>query len=204
MPALSVSVDGQELATVNTSGLTMLAFHLFGNRSNAELALLDMNGGCYGAEKKSHLIWISNRRLEAGQAVVVSLVADAPTSHAGKTIDQLFPDEAPCEKTDFTPSAAMFDELRKREMLRDGYAFSLASPAGPLYAGRTEGEEDQFGLNVVWTALHRPDSARFSLGTTTLENVRTRSPSRQHVHDWLRIGDSLRFEVWPSAAQEPG
>lgn len=196
MPALFVSVDGQHLATVAVDDNAMIALHLYGNRSHENFAVLDMHGGRYGeGQPQCHLIWIAEWKLGPGQVVVVAFVADAPTSHKGKTIAELYPDEPQAEKTDFTITDSAFEALSARPLLRDGYAFTLASSAGAEVSGRTEGDEVSFGLSVTWTAQHRPDSARYSLGTSTLKDVRAPLPARSHALGCLQIGDSLRFEV---------
>lgn len=196
MPALFVSVDGQHVATVAADDNTMISLHVYGNRSHEQFAVLDMHGGRYGeGQSQCHLIWIDEWQLKPGQVVVVACVADAPTSDKGKTIDELYPDEPQAGKVDFTMTDSTFDALSARPLLRDGYAFTLAPSAGTEVSGRTEGDEVSFAMRVMWTAQHRPDSARYSLGTTTLANVRARSPARSHALGWLEIGDSLRFEV---------
>lgn len=201
MPALCVSVNGQHLATVAFDDNTMIAVNLFGSRSHEEFAVLDMHGGRYGEGQPRHLIWIAERRLEPGQVVEVALVPDAPTSHEGKTIDELYPANgvAESEETDFTMTDAIFEALSARPMLRDGYEFKLAPSASAEVSGRTEGAEVSFSLSVMWNDQHRPDNARYSLGTNTLDNMRTRSLARSHAKNWLQIGDTLRFQLWAAA-----
>lgn len=199
MPALSVSVDGGELATVAINDVTMLNAGLAGQRWDQELASLRMDGGNYDAQdSQPYRIWINEVPITAGQVITVSSVADMPTRHAGKTIAELLPDEPPCEQTDFTPTSAMFEELSRRPMLRDGYGFKLTTSQGIEYSGHTEAGEYGFVLRVMWTSLHRPECARFSVSTNTVEQMRTRTPAREHVKGELFLGQSLRFQVWPT------
>ena len=199
MTALSVSVDGKELVTVAISDVTMLCVGLVGQRWEDALATLDMNGGDYaGTDSEPYRTWINRIRLEPGQVVTVACVADTPTSHAGKTFAELFPDEPRCERTDFTPTAAEFDEMNSRPMLRDGYAFKLTTSQGIEYSAQTEAGEYGFALRIMWTSLHRPECARFSVSTNTVEQMQTRTPAREHVKGELFLGQSLRFEVWPN------
>lgn len=51
MPALSVSVDGEHLATVATSDVTMVGFRLHGSRWDEQFAILDLDGGNYAGTK---------------------------------------------------------------------------------------------------------------------------------------------------------
>lgn len=114
------------------------------------------------------------------------------------TTAELFPGEPPCEQTDFTLTAAMFDELNRRPMLRDGYAFKLTTSRGVEYSGHTEADEYGFTLRVMWTSLYRPECAHFSVSTNTLEQLQARTPARERVKGELFLGQSLRFQVWPS------
>jgi hypothetical protein len=198
MPALSVSVDGEELATVATDGLSMIAIHLSGSRWDEDVATLDMSGGDYRGESESpHRIWIE-RPLHDGQVVKVSCVANAPTNPPGKTIAELYPDEPACTQTDFTPTAAMLEEISRRPLLRGGYTFRLSSSTGMEYTGHTRDDEYGFSFSVMWNAQYRPECARFSVRSITVEQLRKRSPARDHVRGDLGLGQSLRFQFTSS------
>jgi hypothetical protein len=199
MSGLSVFTDGKELATVATTGLTMIGIHLHGSRWGDVAAILDMSGGNYSDDRQARsLTWINLRPLAPGQVVRVAYVANAQTNPAGKTFEELFPGSPPGTRTDFTPTEAMFEEMRTRPFLHGGYTLRLATSAGMEYTGHTREDENSFSLNVLWTALHRPECARFSLHSTTFEQMRQRSPPRDHVSGDLWPGQSLRFQFTPS------
>jgi hypothetical protein len=200
MPALSVSVDGEALATVATAGISMIGIRLDASRWGTEAATLDMSGGNYRDGTSRYLTWIDHRSLAAGQVLRVDCVADAQTSPAGKTFEEMYPDAAPGTQTDFTPTEAMFDEIRTRPLLRSGYTFRLATSAGMDYTGHTREDEYGFALSVLWTALYRPECVRFSLRSITFEQLRTRTPARDHVSGELWPGQSLRFQFAPGAS----
>jgi hypothetical protein len=200
MPALAVSVDGEELATVATAGISMMRLGVHASRWGTDAAILDMSGGNYGDGASRHLTWIDLRPLKPGQVLKVACVADEQTNPAGKTFAELYPHEPPSTRTDFTPTEAMFEELRARPLLYDGYTFRLATSAGMEYTGHTREDEYGFSLSVLWTALNRPECARFSLRSNTLEQLRTRAPARDHVRGDLWLGQSLRFQFAPSAS----
>lgn len=201
MPALSVSVDGRELATVAIDNVTMLCVGLVGQRWEETFATLDMNGGDYaGTDSDPYRTWINRMPMEPSQVVTVSYIADTPSSHAGKTIAELFPDDPRCERNDFTPTAAEFDEMDSRPMLRDCYAFKLTTPQGVEYSGHTEAGEYGFALRVMWTSMSHPECARFSVSTNTVAQLRARTPARQHIKGELFLGQSVRFQVWPITA----
>jgi hypothetical protein len=179
----------------------MVALHLAGSRWEEDAATLDVSGGNYLDEGEARsLIWIDHRRVQTGQVVRIASVADAQSKTAGKTIAELYPDEAPCAQTDFTPTEAMFEEVRKRPLLRGGYTFRLATSTGMEYTGHTRDDEYGFTLSVLWTAQYRPECARFSLRSITFEQLRTRAPARDHVRGDLWLGQSLRFQITPGVS----
>lgn len=200
MPALSVSVDGEKLATVATADLSMIGIRLDGSRWDNEVATLDMSGGNYRDGASCYLTWIDFRALEAGQVLKVASVVDAQTNPAGKTISEMYPDMPPCTQTDFTPTKAMLEEIRTRPLLRGAYTFRLATSEGMEYTGETRDDEYGFSLSVMWTALHQPECARFSLRSITVEQLCTRAPAREHVRGVLWLGQSLSFQFAPVAS----
>jgi len=195
MPALTVSVDGVTLATVSTDGYDVMSVRASGTRVDEDLATLDLSGGSYPESGEStYLTWISEVPLQAGQVVTVTFLEEALTSHAGKTIEELFPDEPPSTQTDFKPTADMFAELRAMPTLRDRFSFRLVSSSGTNFAGETPLDEHGFGFTVLWNS-HNPERARASLHSYTLNNLEARSPMNNHVEEKLHYGDWVQFEL---------
>jgi hypothetical protein len=117
--------------------------------------------------------------------VEVRLSDSGDTSHAGKTIAELFPEEAEDEPpTDFTPSPEMFAELRAKAALRDGYAFRLSAKSGLTFEGRTVPTDHGFGFNVVWNC-HRPNRANLSLHAYTLDDLEQRKPMNDFAREYI-------------------
>lgn len=203
MPAISVTIDGKELATVALSDATLLSVHVNALRWNEELATVYMDGGDYTGQNASpYRIWIDELPLAPGQIVGISFVADAKTTAAGKTIAELFPDEPTSAQTDFTPTAVDLEEVSSRPILRDGYAFKLKTSEGTEHAGRTDPGEYGISLRATWASLHRPASVRFSVTSNHLDQLRTRSPAREHIKGELGIGQSLQFELGLASASD--
>lgn len=195
MPALTVSIDGITLATVSTDGYDVMSVRVGGTRIDENLATLDLSGGSYPESGEStYLTWISDVPLQAGQVVTVTFLDAALTSHAGKTIEELFPDEPPSKQTDFRPTADMFAELRAMPTLRDRFSFSLVSSSGTNFAGETTTDEHGFGFTVLWNSLN-PDRARASLHSYTLSNLEARGPMNNHSEEKLHYGDWVQFEL---------
>lgn len=195
MPALSVSIDGVTLATVSTDGYDVLSVRAGGTRIDNELATLDLSGGSYPEFGEStYLTWISDVPLQAGQVVTVTFLETASSSHGGKTIEELFPDEPPSTQTDFKPTAEMFAELRATPTLRDRFSFRLVSSSGTNFAGETAPDEHGFGFTVLWNSSS-PERASASLHSYTLNNLEARGPMNNHVEERLRYGEWVQFEL---------
>lgn len=195
MPALSVSVDGQHVATVSTEGLDSLSVGSRGTLVDEETATLEVAGGSYSESGDStYLTWVSELHLRAGQVVSVSLLESAPSTLVGRTIEEMFPDELPSGQTDFKPTAEMYRELRARPKFREKYAFRLESSLGTKFAGETSPGEHGFGFSVHWNSFH-PERARVSLHSYSLEDLETRGPMNKHVEERIHCGDSVRFEL---------
>lgn len=197
MPSLSVQLDGTFLARVNTDGYDVLSVHVHGTRIDDDSAELEMSGGSYpdGGES-THLIWINSMPLRPGQEVEVVFGEDGETSHAGKTIAELFPNEnsEPEQPEDFRPTAEMFAELRAKRVLRDGYLLTLSASTGTVFVGRTENTAHGFGFTIVWNS-HRPGRANLSLHSYTLENLEQKTPMLDHVREYIEPVQAVRLRV---------
>jgi hypothetical protein len=195
MPALSVSIDGNTIATVCTDGYDTLSIHAGGTRIDDDLANLDIAGGSYPKDGEStYLTWVNALPLQSGQVVIISFIESATSSHAGKTIEELFPDEEPIEMPDFKPTTEMFNELRAKPKLRDQFYFRLESSLGTSFVGETTPDEHGFGFTILWHSSH-PERARVSLHSYTLESMEARGPTNYHVEERIHVGDSVRLEI---------
>jgi hypothetical protein len=201
MPALRVSVDGRDVAVIDTAAYSLLAVNLHGGASQEAYAVLDVGGGAFppGGES-AYLTWVANQELRAGQTVTVALEAEGVSSHPGKTFAELFPDEPPGADKNFvrpTPDDAMWAEIAARPRLRDGYTVRFTSSTGGDCLLRTRPEEDSFGFNVLWhgEAMFAELGTRVSLGTSCLEQVRKQEGGPQHVLETLQVGGSVTLEL---------
>lgn len=195
MPALSVSVDGTHIATVCTDGYNMLSVRISGTRIDENLAELEVTGGTFPEDGESnYLTWVDALPVQHGHSVAISFLESAKSSHSGKTIEELFPDEKPPQKGDFKPKSEIFNELRSMPTLREGFSFRLESSAGTKFVGKTTAKEHGFGFTVFWDAWH-PECARVSLHSYTLDSLETRGPMSDHFKERIRYGEEIRFEL---------
>lgn len=195
MPALSIAINGVTLATVSMDGCDVMSLHAAGTRIDENLGALDLSGGSYPESGEStYLTWINQIPLQTGQVIMVTFLDAAPTSHAGKTFDELFPDEASSTRTELKPRGDLFAEVRSMQTLRDRFSFRIDSSSGINFAGETTQDEYGFGFHVLWNS-RSPDKARVALHSYTLDQLEARGPMNYHFEDELHYGDWVRFEL---------
>ena len=195
MPALDITVDGAKVATVSTDGLDVLGVNVGGTQVDEELASLDVSGGSYPEVGTStYLTWVALTPLHAGQQIGVTFRESGQSSHSGKTIEELFPDEPTTGQTDFTPTAELFKELRAKPKLREKFSFRLVSSSGASFVGETSLAEHGFGFTVLWNSVH-PERARVSLRAYTLDSLESRSPFNNLFAEKITYGGSVEFHV---------
>jgi hypothetical protein len=196
MPAISVLLDGEPLVTVSTIGYDVVSVHVHGTRTDAEFATLDVSGGAYPATgEPMHLIWISSHELRPDQLIEVRFEEAGETSHRGKTIEELFPEEQAAEEpVDFKPTEAMFAELRGKPLLRNGYSFRLRGSIGEPFAGTTAPADHGFAFNLVWNS-HRPQRASHSLHAYTLDELEKRSPLRDFIREYIEVPYAIALQI---------
>lgn len=195
MPALRTLIDGVPIATVSCDGYNVLSVHVSGTRINEELATLEVSGGVYPVGGEStHLIWAADVHVLPHQEVTVQLLAQAETSHAGKTIDELYCDAPPHEQKDITPIPEMFEKLRTMPAFRERFMLSLESSRGNRLRVDTTPDEHGFAFSVVWNSFS-PQHARMSLHSYTLQNLEDGSESNYHVQEEMNCGDAVTFAL---------
>lgn len=196
MPALRISIDGNEVATVCTDGYDVLDARVSGTRIDEELATLGVTGTSQPENGKSvYRIWVNETPIRSGQVVAVSLLESAATSHAGKTIEELFPGEDDAEEMDFTLTTEMLAELRAKPKFREKYFFKLNSSSGASFSGQSKPEEHGFSFSVVWNSFH-PERARISLHSYTLDSLEVRDTRLEYLFEERTSPEStVTFEL---------
>jgi len=194
MPALDITLDGASIATVSTDAFNVMSVNVGGTLVDEEYPSLDVSGGSYPEDAAStYLSWVCHQVLQPGQRIKVTFLESAASSHAGKTIDELFPDEPPSAQTDFTPTDEMMCELRAKPKRREKFSFHLTSSNGKAFDAETQPDEHGFGFSVLWNS-YQPERARVSLHSYTLESLENRGPMNSHVREQLGYGDSVELQ----------
>lgn len=190
MPAFRISVDDDVMATVNTEGFDMFTVHVSGNRSWECRAMVDVAAGRYPTGAPStYVIFLPDMQLLAGQRVTVALLEDGVTGPAGKTIDELYPDEqgAP-EIHDFGITEERMAEIAALPVWHDNFAFDYLSSDGTSIAVETPAEDDSFRLTLLWDSLGGAKSARVSLTSNNIVNIQARKFGNLYVEQRLEVG----------------
>ena len=189
MPALHVSIDGNPIATVSTEGNEVLALSIHGSLVEEEFAHLDIDGGPQG----KYLAWIPQLPIKAGQSVLVQFLEHGESSCAGKTIEEMFPEEEVDRDMDFTSTAQQFAELRSKPKARERFSFNLSSGEICL-SSETRSDDYGFGFTVLWNSFH-PERARFSLHSYTLDELESKAPMNYLAQERLNLGGEVKLVV---------
>ena len=160
-----------------------------------EFAELMMTGGKYPDEGDAvYLTWIS-QPLKSGDLVEVTIQDEGDTSHEGKTLAELFPDESETsEEMDFTPTPQVFAELRSKTRVREGFRFDLKTNRDTAYIGETAQAEHGFGFTVLWNR-HRAGRANLSLHSYTIDGLEHRTSMHDHVREYIEPFTAVSFRV---------
>jgi len=189
MPAFYITIDGNPIATVSTEGNEVLSMSISGTRIEENTAHLNFSGGPQG----TYLTWIPELPLKEGQVVLVKFLEHGESSCAGKTIDELFPDEEVDPNIDFTPTPEIFAELRSRQRFRNRYSFKLAA-TDIVVNDVTRPDDHGFGFHVLWNSF-TPERARFSLHSYTLDELESKKPGNYYAEGRLSFGAVVEFVV---------
>jgi len=194
MPGLAVTLNGSKVAVVSSEGLNILSVRVHGDVVGPEFATLDVSGGLYGEGPNStNFIWVADRPVAPGDEITVTLLENASTSHRGKTIDELYPeDEQPMGPW---PSMELaFEQISNMPKVRSGFRFEVVPPSGDAIRSRTAANDHLFGFSILWN-WKRPDRARVSLSSNNLEQIEKRAGGIDHAEFHLEYGQSVSFRV---------
>lgn len=196
MPTLAARVNGTLLAQVRTDGYDVMSVAVQGTCVEEEVAELMMNGGKFPEEGESvYLTWVRSHPLKAGDLVEVTLQEEGGNSHDGKTLAELFPEEAGAgEDMDFSPTPELFAELRGRSRVRERFHFDLETSLGTTYSGETAHGVHGFGFTVLWNS-QRPSRASLSLHSYTIDNLERKEPMQDHVREYIEPLTVVRLRV---------
>jgi hypothetical protein len=194
MPGLAVSLNGRKLAVVSTEAANILSVRVHGDVIGPEFANVDVSGGLYGeGEKSVHLTWVNEQEIAPGDEIEVVFLESASTSHAGKTIEELYPAEDE-PMGPWPPLDIAFREIAKQPKVRDGFRFRVVPPTGEPTECRMGPNDHLFGFSVLWNWT-RPERARVSLSSSTLDEVERRAGGTDYANFILQFGQAVKLRV---------
>jgi hypothetical protein len=179
-------VDGALMARVCTDGLDILSVHVSGTKIDETFATLHFSGGRYPSGGQfTHLVWLSELALQPGQRVRIEVSEQGDTTHSGKTLAELFPDEPVEEQHDPMPSREqLIDEVRLRPHHREHFTLALQSSSGHSTVAEVGADGHGFGASVFWSGI-REERIRASLDTYSLEQLASGDKLTYHFQERL-------------------
>jgi len=129
-----------------------------------------------------------------GDTLSVTFLAAGATSQRGKTIDELHPDKMPTEHKPFAPIEEVIQELKLQPRAFDALAFEFIGPDGGRVQAQTTTEEHGYCFTVLWNS-HRPERARVSAHTYTLDSLVAKENGKYHADAKLSFGQRVVFKV---------
>ena len=195
MPALSVTLNGEHLVSVATDGLDVIDVRVSGDLLGPEHGHLEISGGSHPNDQGfQYLIWEDERTLVPGDSVSVVFLAKGATSRRGKTIEELYPGKEPTRKEPFALVEAMVRELKQRPKAFESLTFEFTGPDGATVRASTGLTEHGYAFTVLWNS-HRPERARASAHTYTLESLITKENGKYHAETKLAFDQRATFKV---------
>lgn len=197
MPALRLLIDDFPILTVCSDGLDLVDVRVSATKVEPETAAVEVHGGSFGNPGDSRfLFWLEHQALKPRQRVSVEFLSEGESSWPGKTVEELYPDsESECEE----PEASLLsrdevlDQLTLRPKSHEHLSCTVCLPTGTTRV-RLEDDEHGYAFGVSWHS-HRPERARVSLHSYTIESMRRKENGTYHLQSTLTFGQSACIEV---------
>ena len=194
MPHIAVDVNNVRITTINLASTRLMNVSVHGALDRTLKAAVDAMGGNYDEGSCGHLTWLMDHPLQPGDIVRVHLHQDDAKGDAGKTFEQLFPDETPSTQTDFSISETMAAEIRARPRLHAAFKVQASTSAGQQVIATSDERNTDFRFSVLWDHF-QPDQARVHLATYCLDHVLARTAGTTHLQTTIRAGESATFSL---------
>lgn len=194
MSCISIEVNGRGIATISLAGMDVVDVSVHGALDREQKAILSAMGGNYSEGGCGHLIWIAERGLLPGDVLSVRLSEGCDIATQGKTIAELYPDEEPSTKSDFSINDEIAEEIRARPRLHEGFVVQVETSLAQEAKATSDDLNTDFTFSFLWDRF-RPDQVRVRLATYCLEDVLARTGGTEHLKTTLTIGDNAIFSV---------
>ena len=196
--ALRLLLDGKHLATICLDDFDVVSARVHGSKVDDDVATLYVHAGIYPQSGEStYLTWVDHLPLQPGQALTAYFDTTGVTAPAGKTIDELYPDDDEAEEDDDAPELsreAVISAVRAKPQLWASASFRCETSHGTVATGSTRAEDHGFAFSIVKPPLPTKQ-LKISLDTYTLDDVEQQAPGHYLLQEGLAPGGWVRFEM---------
>lgn len=194
MPHIAVDVNNIRITTINLTSMRVIDASVRGALDLPLKAAVDAMGSNDDEDGCDHLTWLMDHPLQPGDIVRIHLNQDDAKGDAGKTFEELFPDETPSTQTDFSISDTMAAELRARPRLHAAFEVQASTSDGQQATATSDERNTDFRFSVLWNQF-QPDQARVHLATYCLDHVLARTAGTTHLQTTIRAGERATFSL---------
>jgi hypothetical protein len=194
MPSILVEVNGTRIASISLAELQVVDVSVHGRLDSEQKATLSAFGGNYDDGACGHLIWVAERALLPGDMVKIMFNDSSDSADAGRTIEELYPDEEPCSRTDFTISDTMAAEIRARPRLHETFIVQAETSSAQQVIATSDERNTNFMLGLLWNWIE-PKQARVRLATSCLDDMLARTGGNVHLQTINGYGEHASFSL---------
>jgi hypothetical protein len=195
LPVIAISIDGHVAAAVRCDDFHVVNARVSGSLVESPFAVVELTASTHPAVGEgTYLTWLNELEISPGQLVTVNFVPEGETVGVGRTIEELFPEGDEREPSPEKSLEECFREVRAKPNLREHYSFRACTPLHDGLTSETVPGEYSFSFSVLWNWL-RPARASVSLNTWTIDSVQFNAPSREHLREYIQVGQAAEFRV---------
>jgi hypothetical protein len=194
-PGLIVRINKNIVASISSENLNIISVRVSSDILATEVADLNASGGYYGtSEETRHLLWVTEHAISEQDEIEIQFQDLASNSHPGRTIEEIYP-ESP-EKTDDSPQdlGELAVSLQNEPRVRDGFDLHVHAEEDDPQTLKIRDPDYSFIVSVMWN-WKTTDSAKFSVSSTTIENIAAQRSGTSHLQGRIAKGQSLRMRI---------
>jgi hypothetical protein len=193
-PGLVVRVNQEVVAAVSSENFNIVSVRIGGDVLSSEIATLDVTGGYYGETETRHLLWVTDREISEQDEIEIQFQELAENSHMGKTIEELYPE--PMAPADGEPEgiAEIAKRMQDEPRVRKGFDLCVDAGDDPPQIFKVREPDHSFFISAMWT-WKSMESAKFSVSSSTLQDIVDRKPGTDYLRRRLGSGQSVRVRI---------
>jgi len=194
-PGLVVRVNNEVVAAVSSENFNILSVRIHGDVLSPEIAVLDVTGGYYGGpEETKHLIWVNDHELSELDEVEIQFQDIPASSHVGKTIKEIYPQEEASVDEHPLEIAELAGALREEPRLRNGFDLHVRVSDTDPQVFSVRDPDHSFFVSIMWD-WKSIDSAKFSVSSTTIQNIAEQKSGTNYLRRRLRVSQSVCVRI---------